>query len=300
MDLGGLDMNALTPLHALLEVRHVTRAAERCHMSQPTMSAYLARLRRYFDDELLVRGASGYELTPLGHRLLPLVAEVLTAAESVFRTRAGFDPLTSERRFVISCSGYATSVIGRPLNARLGSGSPALSIQFCALKDGFAERDLLEADLVIAPLSFSVPAESEKLFSDDFVCLLDSGNPVAAEAELTAEVLSGLRHAGVSRRSGTPTVAHRLIDGLGVQGRLAVLTDEWANLPWLVQDTDLVALLPRRVAERASQAGGFTIREVPGYDGARFTESMLWHSSRNADPGLRWLRGELRAALGTP
>ncbi|MEY9842164.1 LysR family transcriptional regulator [Streptacidiphilus sp. EB103A] len=300
MDLSGLDMNALMPLHALLEVRHVTRAAERCHMSQPTMSSYLARLRRYFDDELLVRGTAGYELTPLGHRLLPLVTEALTAAESVFRTRAGFEPATSERRFVISCSGYATGVIGRPLSARLSDSSSTLSVQFCALKDAFAERDLLEADLVIAPLSFSVPAESEKLFSDDFVCLLDSGHPVAAQAELTAEILSELRHAGVSRRSGAPTIAHQLIDRLGVGQRVVVLTDEWAHLPWLVQDTDLVALLPRRVAERASRAGAFTIREVPGYDGSRFTESMLWHPSRNSDPGLRWLRGELRAALGTP
>jgi DNA-binding transcriptional LysR family regulator len=300
MEISGLDMNALMPLHALLEVRHVTRAAERCHMSQPTMSAYLARLRRYFDDELIVRGTAVYELTPLGQRLLPLVTEALTAAESVFRTRAGFDPATSERRFVISCSGYASGVIGSPLGARLADSSPTLSVQFCALKDGFGERDLLEADLVIAPLSFSVPAESERLFSDDFVCLLDSGNPAAAEAELTAELLSGLRHAGVSRRSGTPTIAHKLIDGLGMRARVAVLTDEWANLPWLLQGTDMVALLPRRVAERASRTGSFAIREVPGYDRARFTESMLWHPSRSADPGLRWLRGELRAALGTP
>lgn len=296
MDISGLDMNALMPLHALLEVRHVTRAAERCHMSQPTMSAYLARLRRYFDDELIVRGTGGYELTPLGHRLLPLVTEVLTAAESVFRTRAGFDPATSERRFVISCSGYATGVIGRPLSTRLAGASPTLSVQFCALKDGFGERDLLEADLLIAPLSFSVPAESEKLFSDDFVCLLDSAN-AAADDELTAERLSELTHVGVTRRSGSPTIAHKLLDGLGMRARVAMLTDEWANLPWLLQDTDMVALLPRRVAERASRSGAFTIREVPGYDRATFTESVLWHPSRSADPGIRWLRGELRTAL---
>ena len=299
MDISGLDMNALMPLHALLELRHVTRAAESCHMSQPTMSAYLARLRRYFDDELIVRRTGAYELTPLGQRLLPLVTEALTAAESVFRTRAGFSPEDSERRFVISCSGYATGVIGQPLGARLEASSSTLSVQFCALRDGFGERDLLEADLVIAPLSFSVPAESEKLFSDDFVCLMDLANP-AASAELTPEVLGALRHVGVSRRSGSPTIAHKLIDALGLRPRVMMLTDEWANLPWLVQGTAMAALLPRRVAERASRMGSFAIHEVPGYDRARFTESMLWHPTRSADPGLRWLRAELRAALGEP
>ncbi|HEX4787006.1 MAG TPA: hypothetical protein VH372_00985, partial [Actinospica sp.] len=80
-------------------------------------------MRRYFGDGLIVRRAGAYELAPLGHRLLPLVTEALTAAESVFRTRAGSSPETSARRFVISCSGYATGVVGRPLGARLEADS---------------------------------------------------------------------------------------------------------------------------------------------------------------------------------
>ena len=50
-----LDLNLLNALQALLSERHVTRAGQRVGLSQPAMSAALARLRRYFDDELLVR-----------------------------------------------------------------------------------------------------------------------------------------------------------------------------------------------------------------------------------------------------
>ena len=43
--LRAIDLNLLVPLHALLEERHVTRAAKRSFLSQPAMSRALERLR---------------------------------------------------------------------------------------------------------------------------------------------------------------------------------------------------------------------------------------------------------------
>ena len=50
-----VDANLLLSLHALLEERNLTHAGERMTMSQPAMSGALVRLRKHFDDELLVR-----------------------------------------------------------------------------------------------------------------------------------------------------------------------------------------------------------------------------------------------------
>ena len=61
MDLGGLDLNLLVALDALLSERSVTRAARRVGLSQPGMSNALARLRKLFGDPLLVR--QGAELS---------------------------------------------------------------------------------------------------------------------------------------------------------------------------------------------------------------------------------------------
>jgi DNA-binding transcriptional LysR family regulator len=52
MDVRGLDLNLLIPLRVLLTERHVTRAAEKLRITQPAMSASLARLRNLFDDQL--------------------------------------------------------------------------------------------------------------------------------------------------------------------------------------------------------------------------------------------------------
>src|ERR1700710_2534481 len=59
MNLGGLDLNLLVALDALLSERSVTRAAQRVGLSQPGMSNALGRLRRLFDDPLLVRQGAG-------------------------------------------------------------------------------------------------------------------------------------------------------------------------------------------------------------------------------------------------
>ena len=64
-----VDANLLLALHALLEERNLTHAGERMTMSQPAMSGALARLRKHFDDELLVRVGRGFELTPMAERL---------------------------------------------------------------------------------------------------------------------------------------------------------------------------------------------------------------------------------------
>jgi len=61
--LQNVDLNLLHPLHALLEERHVTRAAKRSFLSQPAMSRALERLREMFGDPLLVRSGRAYERT---------------------------------------------------------------------------------------------------------------------------------------------------------------------------------------------------------------------------------------------
>ncbi len=72
VNLASLDLNLLVSLDALLQERSVTRAAARMGLSQPALSASLARLRRHFGDELLTRAGNEYRLTPLAVQLRDL------------------------------------------------------------------------------------------------------------------------------------------------------------------------------------------------------------------------------------
>ena len=79
MNILSADLNLLVALDALLQERNVTRAGARIGVSQSAMSSALSRLRRQFDDELLIRVGTRYELTPLAQVLTGRVAEVLAA-----------------------------------------------------------------------------------------------------------------------------------------------------------------------------------------------------------------------------
>ena len=59
MDTKKLDLNLLVTLEALLAEQNVTRAAERLGLSQPAVSAQLARLRYLLGDQLLVPAQRG-------------------------------------------------------------------------------------------------------------------------------------------------------------------------------------------------------------------------------------------------
>src|SRR5580698_10255895 len=77
MDTKRLDLNLLVTLEALLAEQNVTRAARRLHLSQPAVSAQLARLRDLFGDPLLIPAQRGMTPTAKAHELLAPLRDAL-------------------------------------------------------------------------------------------------------------------------------------------------------------------------------------------------------------------------------
>ncbi len=100
------DLNLLHTLFALLEERHVTRAARRCFLSQPAMSRALERLREMFGDELLIRVGREYQRTARGERLLRDLESLLPRLELLLKGEQ-FDPALSEERFRVTMTDHA-------------------------------------------------------------------------------------------------------------------------------------------------------------------------------------------------
>src|ERR1700758_3369214 len=113
MDMNGHKLQLLASLNILLDERNVTRAAERLGISQPALSAQLARLRDVFDDPLLTPAASGkgMVITPRGLRLKEPLRQALRQLDAVVSQRERFEPGKSERTFVIGANDNATAII---------------------------------------------------------------------------------------------------------------------------------------------------------------------------------------------
>ena len=61
--LGNINLNLLRSLHVLLEECHVSRAAQRLHITQSAVSRQLSQLRDLCGDPLLVRGGNKVFIT---------------------------------------------------------------------------------------------------------------------------------------------------------------------------------------------------------------------------------------------
>ena len=105
-----LDLNQLVVLDTLLDERSVTRAAQRLFLSQSATSSAMARLREYFDDELLVQVGKAMVLTPRAEGLRRPVREVLRQIQAITNDSPEFDPATSDRKIVVETSDYVISV----------------------------------------------------------------------------------------------------------------------------------------------------------------------------------------------
>jgi DNA-binding transcriptional LysR family regulator len=293
--LGGIDLNLLVVLHALLEERNLTRAGERISMTQPAMSGALVRLRKHFGDDLLVRVARGYELTPFAGALLPRVRGALDSIERTLEVSPAFDPVVSQREFSIACSDYALTILIEPLLSLLRTTAPEVNVEFQPIPAETAEIEpfLLRHDLLISALGVGVPGRRQTVFRDRFVCIADRDNPRLRDGALSIEDLERLPHARASFGPAITTPADRLLDELGITARIEVTCKGLLPLPFVVSGTSSIAFVPERLARRLDPALNVIVAEVP-FEGAELVEGAHWHPSRGADPALRWLLGVMR------
>ena len=306
MALGGIDLNLLVILQALLEEGNVTRAGARVGLPQPAMSHSLARLRRHYKDELLVRAGNGYDLTPLARSLLPQVQEATRLIGHALVPAQRQVP-ADERTFSISLSDYSMAVLGESLVRRVRELSPGTGLRLrlataggSSLRGGtadLADGDRDGCDLLIAPVGFRPGGNPEEACRDRFVYVADPANPRLRDGTLTAGDLRALPHAAARvPYPGTDPVAAAL-GRLGVTPNVVVTTGGWTPLPFLVAGTDLVAAIPERIARRLAPAAGTTIAEPP-FQTTELIEAAWWHPMRATDPALTWLRTILHEVAG--
>ena len=295
MSLGGTDLNLLLSLKVLLEEGNVTRAGQRLSLGQPAMSTALARLRRRFDDELLTRSGRDYELTPFAVELLPEVQHALRLIGKALDVEEEFDPASSRRTFRLTMSDYAIAVVHDPLLARVSELAPGVHLRIDHLGPDArtSDRVLLEYDALVAPLGFGFPGESRPLWRDRMVCLVDRGHPRLGPDGLTLADLAELPHAVAAFGPGTLTPVDRVFGELGIDRRIEVSVAGWLPLPFVVEGTDLVAVVPERLARIHTRCRGPLVQVEPPFGPVLLAEGYWFARDRLADPAHQWLFARL-------
>jgi len=309
--LRSFDLNLIPALSALLEERNVTRAAERVSVGQPAMSAALARLRRHFDDPLLVREHRSYQLSTFAESLIEPVREAMRALDIATGGRQTFDAGTDARSFTVATSDYAALVLLRPLLARLAHEAPGVRLRLVPITLGMGDalrRGTL--DFVLLPIELASELHGlprKALFEDRFVLVADRDNPALAGVASLDEQDIERQNAGaaidlelvqhlpfVAVAGEMPALVGLRLREQGIELRVDVTTETFVIAPMLLRGTPLVSLVQERLARIVADQAHLRLYRSP-VDLGRIVEAMYWSPRGAVDPAHRWLRTRLIA-----
>ena len=299
MNMASLNLNLLLAFEALFEEQNVSRAAARIGLSQPAMSNALKRLREVFSDALFTRTATGMTPTARAREMAGPVRSGLAQLRAALVIRPRFDPKAATRTFRIAASDYAELRVLAPLAAQVQAAAPGVQVLarraeplFHPPEDALRESTL-DAAIGFYPEDTALHAgtRSADLFSEDNVCIARRGHPLM-RGILTLHRLATAGHVAIITRPDGRGFIDDLLAGHGLRRRLHAATPHFLVAPYLVAESDLIAVVPAGLAARMRRPLGLAVRRAPR-PVPRLRMRLLWYHDRTDDPAHEWLRTQI-------
>lgn len=287
---GLLDPRLLRMFDLIYSTRSVTRAAEQLGQKQPTISIWLAKLRRQLGDPLFVRTTEGMQPTPRADELIIAAREVLQSMRTFSNARAQFDPGTARRQFRICMADSSHLCLMPQLLAHVRAVAPHVGLVAARIDGETAHA--LESGAADLALGFVPWLESgfyqQTLFPQDWVCLVNGRHP-RIQGSLSLRDYNAEAHVAITGGTG----AQLLQDALrrdGVERRVVVELPGFLGLSGIVSATDLIATLPRQIGETLAGMAHLQVLPCP-LTLPPFLIKQHWHARYHEEPGNRWIRG---------
>lgn len=292
-----IDIRLLSVFDEIYKTRSVTAAALALNLGQPAVSIALSRLRQQLGDPLFVRTSSGMEPTPFGEGLVRPVRAVLDALDLVLGHRNEFDPATSQRTFRICMTDISQLVLLPRLWKTLRVSAPGIHIEIFPLsKDTAQLLETGEADLAMGLMpQLDAGFYQQLLFRQSFVCMVGADHPRITD-QLSLGQFEAEDHVVVSSSGSAPLVLDREIARLGVNRRIALKIPNFLGAAFVVEHTDHILTIPKRLGDVLQGRGAFRIFPVP-FALPDYEVKQHWHERYHHDPGSRWLRGVISGLL---
>jgi DNA-binding transcriptional LysR family regulator len=298
INIQNIDLNLLVIFDALMTKRKVAKAAESVNLSQSAMSHALNRLRVLLDDPVLVRTEFGMEPTPRAKALELPIREVLTKIQLNLYAPEPFDPLTSEKTFVVYSTEYFESVFLPPLVARLEKLAPGVKVMMGILTQEIPESELAngDVDLVVGVEHVSeIPKRMQSEFweKDSLSCIVRKQNPEVG-SRISLKQFIKIPHI-YHMTLGTP-FAYSLLDKWlqrnNIQRRFAVATTGYLSAAMIAAETNYLLTVPSRLAQKLVKTMNLRIvgppKSFPDYK-----LNLIWHPLYEKDPTRLWFRNQL-------
>ena len=284
----------LAVFDALLEHQSVTRAGQALGLSQPAMSAALAKLRTQFDDPLFVRTGRGMKPTPRALELADPVHRVLDTIKLEILQAPAFDPAIAERTFTIITPDIGEIAFLPKVLPHLQREAPGITLRSVAMPASETAQALESgaADLAVGyfPDLARAGYYQQRLFRNSFVCIVRADHPRFAE-RITLRQFLDASHA-VVRPAGRSHIFERFLEERGLKRHVRLDIGHFTSLLTIIAESDLIATVPLDIGQVFARLAKIRLLEPP-IKPPRFDVKQHWHQRFHKDPANTWLRQTL-------
>ena len=292
------DLNQLRTFVVLYELRSVTAAAERLHVTQPTVSYTLRRLREKFGDELFRR--EGHDMVPTAKAtaLFAPLHEALAQIDQTVSDPDAFEPAGFSGELALGLTSIGEQTFLPPIMEALAREAASPHLQVARLDSDQVEDGLIRGSIDLA-MTVSMIG-SPRLWRThvravEYVALSSGKHPLPPTSP---DMFAGRRFVRVSARGGHVFPLQALTEH-GLMGQVALTVEEYSTVPAVLEATDLVVLVPRHIAEVFSGwFPGLRTADLP-WPGQSTPVSLYTRREASLSPAQRWFRSVVLDAVVT-
>ncbi len=290
------DLNQLRTFVVLYELRSVTAAAERLHVTQPTVSYTLRRLREKFGDELFRR--EGHDMVPTAKAtaLFAPLHEALAQIDQTVSDPDAFEPSGFSGELALGLTSIGEQTFLPPIMEALAREAASPHLQVARLDSDQVEDGLIRGSIDLAMTGSMIG--SPRLWRThvravEYVALSSGRHPLP---ETSPDMFERRRFVRVSARGGHVFPLQVLTEH-GLMGQVALTVEEYSTVPAVLEATDLVVLVPRHIAEVFSGwFGGLRFADLP-WPAQSTPVSRYTRREASLGPAQRWFRSVVLDAV---
>ncbi len=299
------DLNLLRVLDALLQENSTVKAAKRLNLTQPAVSAALARLRAALGDELFFRRGQGLERTAYAASLEAELREVMDRIGRLIQPPGAFDPAVAQNRFRISGSDFFAEMLMPRLAERLQAIAPLIRVHLVDLvPDNYVGMlEDYEVDLALIPKT-ALPdwTDSQPVFRSSFSVVVRAGHPALVKAglstgdEMPLDLFCELGHVLFSPEGKGEAMGDKALAKIGRTRHVVMTMPVFSGVYRAVAGSDLIALLPTALAHQVAASAKLDVLRPP-MPIARAQLMQVWHRRFTSSPAHIWLRTQIADVL---
>lgn len=289
-----MELHQLRYFVAVAELKSFTRAAERCEVTQPSLSQQIAKLEQNLGTTLVDRSARRIALTPAGERLYERAAAILSQvdeAQQVVCEGANLPPhlrvgaIPTIAPYLLPPVLKAFERAYGPVEVSVVEDLTAEIVQGCTAGD-------LDVGIVALPID-AAPLHSEQLFREELLVALPARHPLAKKKTITAAELAREPFVMLSEEHCLGEQVVTYCRQRECPPRVACRGGQLATVLELVALGYGLAFVPEmaRAGDRSRQR---VYRSVAGAKPTRAI-GVIWHRFRRAHPVVAEFRATLKA-----